>query len=113
MFAWISLDAFGALILSRMADRVGRRRILVWSLVATPLCAMGAALSESKLWVIIFVMGMYSFVGATFVNGIVLLAEALSIKRRAKCQSYGGVCGGVRWASCRCLVSRWSQRRRV
>src|SRR5260370_41419857 len=40
MFAWISLDAFGALILSRMADRIGRRRILMWRLVATPLCAM-------------------------------------------------------------------------
>jgi len=99
MFAWISLDAFGALLLSRMADRMGRRRILMWSLVATPLCAIGAALSESRLWFIIFVMGMYSFVGATFVNGIVMLAEALSIKRRAKGQSYGGMGAGLGGAS--------------
>jgi len=110
MFAWISLDAFGALILSRMADRVGRRRILMWSLVATPLCAIGAALSESRLWFIIFVMGMYSFVGATFVNGIVMLAEALSIKRRAKGQSYGGLGAGLGGAFCVILMPALARR---
>jgi MFS family permease len=28
-FAWVSLSAFGALALARMADRVGRRRVVV------------------------------------------------------------------------------------
>lgn len=110
MFAWISLDAFGALLLSRMADRMGRRRILMWSLVATPLCAIGAALSESRLWFIIFVMGMYSFVGATFVSGIVMLAEALSIKRRAKGQSYGGLGAGLGGAFCVILMPALARR---
>src|SRR5260370_1233728 len=110
MFAWMSLDAFGALLLSRMADRVGRRRILMWSLVATPLCAIGAALSESRLWFNLFVLGMYSFVGATFVNGIVMLAEALSIKRRAKGQSYGGLSAGLGGALCVILMPALARR---
>jgi MFS family permease len=38
MFAWISVNAFGALFLSRMADRIGRRRVLLISLVITPVC---------------------------------------------------------------------------
>jgi MFS transporter, putative metabolite:H+ symporter len=104
MFAWIALDAFGALILSRMADRMGRRRVLMWSLAATPLCAIGAALSESEPWFIIFMIGMYSFVGATFASAIVMLAEALSIKWRAKGQSYGGLSVGLGGALCIILM---------
>jgi MFS family permease len=106
MFAWIALDAFGALLLSRMADRIGRRRILMWSLVATPLCAIGAALSESKLWFIIFEIGMYSFVGATFASAIVMLAEALSIKWRARGQGYGGLSVGLGGALC-VILTPW------
>src|SRR6201982_2456728 len=39
LFAWMSLSAFGSLILARLADRVGRRRIILSSLVLAPLCA--------------------------------------------------------------------------
>jgi hypothetical protein len=41
MYAWISLNSIGALILSRMADRVGRRRIILISLVITPSARWG------------------------------------------------------------------------
>src|SRR5579863_7243283 len=40
MYAWISLNAFGALILSRMADRAGRRQLLLFCLIATGLCSL-------------------------------------------------------------------------
>src|SRR5437588_4165399 len=38
LFAWISLSAVGSIMLSRAADRVGRRRIMLLGLAATPLC---------------------------------------------------------------------------
>lgn len=36
LFTWIALSSIGALILSGMADRWGRRRILILCSVATP-----------------------------------------------------------------------------
>jgi MFS family permease len=104
MFAWIATDAFGVMIVSRMADRMGRRRILMWSLVATPLCAIGAAQSESEPWFIVFMIGMYSFVGATFASAIVMLAEALSVRWRARGQGYGGLSVGLGAALCVILM---------
>src|SRR6516165_3441468 len=47
MYAWISLNSAGALILARMADRVGRRRIVLLSLLLTPICSLAAAISDS------------------------------------------------------------------
>jgi MFS family permease len=104
MFAWIALSAFGVMVVSRMADRMGRRRILMWSLVATPVCAIGAALSESEPRFIIFVIGMYSFVGATFASAVVMLAEALSVRWRARGQGYGGLSAGLGGALCVILM---------
>ncbi|MGH7934003.1 MAG: MFS transporter, partial [Candidatus Binataceae bacterium] len=99
MFAWISINALGALVLSRMADRIGRRRILLWSLVGTPIFSIGAALSTRADLFIVFEIGVYSFIGATFASAIVMLAEALPVAERAKGQGYGGLArslgGGV------------------
>ena len=36
LFAWISLSALGALALSRMIDRHGRRRMILWCMAAIP-----------------------------------------------------------------------------
>lgn len=100
MYAWISLYAFGALILSRMADRIGRRRVLLLSLVTTPVCSLGAALSTGVGWFIFFEIFAYAAIGATFGSSFVMLAEALPIESRAKGQGYalfaisagGGLC---------------------
>jgi len=45
LFAWISLSALGALALSRMIDRYGRRRMILWCMAAIPVCSIGAAVS--------------------------------------------------------------------
>jgi MFS transporter, AAHS family, 2,5-dihydroxybenzoate transporter len=100
MFAWISVNAFGALFLSRMADRIGRRRVLLISLVITPVCSAGAALSGNISWFIFFEILAYAAVGATFAGAFVMLAEALPTAYRAKGQGYallaistgGGLC---------------------
>lgn len=100
MYAWISLNALGALILSRMADRLGRRRILLLSLVVTPLCSLGAALSTRTVWFITFEIVAYAAIGASITSSIVMLAEGLAIGQRARGQGIanlainlgGGLC---------------------
>ncbi|HTT76759.1 MAG TPA: MFS transporter [Candidatus Binataceae bacterium] len=100
MYAWISLNSIGALVLSRMADRIGRRRIVTWGLIITPLCSIGAALAASAAWFIFFEIVVYSAILATFGSAIVMMAEALPIEKRSKGQGWanlaiaagGGLC---------------------
>jgi predicted MFS family arabinose efflux permease len=100
MYAWISLNAIGALILSRMADRVGRRRIVTLGLIITPVCSIGAALAAKAAWFIFFEIAVYSAILATFGSAIVMVAEALPIAKRSEGQGWanlaiasgGGIC---------------------
>jgi MFS family permease len=100
MYAWISLNAFGALILSRMADRLGRRRILPLSLVATPLCSLGAALSTRPAAFITFEIVAYATIGAVLTSSIVMLAEALPTDWRAKGQGLANLATGMGGGVC-------------
>src|SRR3984957_11062231 len=45
LFASMSVSAFGSMLLARLADRVGRRLIILSSLVLAPVFALGAALA--------------------------------------------------------------------
>lgn len=104
LFAWISISALGALGLSRVADRVGRRRVLLWCMIATPLSALGAALSTDLVLFGAFEICLYAFIGATFAASIVMLAEALPIAARARGQSYGGLAAGLGGGTCVVLM---------
>ena len=88
MYAWISLNSVGALILSRMADRMGRRRIVLLSLLLTPLCSFAAAISASANLFILFEIIVYAGIGATFGSSFVMLAEALPIEKRSAGQGW-------------------------
>jgi MFS family permease len=100
MYAWISLNSIGALVLSRMADRIGRRRVLMFGLFITPLGSLGALLSSSAAWFILFEILVYSAIGATFGSAIVMMAEVLPMEKRSEGQGWanfgiatgGGVC---------------------
>jgi MFS family permease len=100
MYAWISLNALGALILSRMADRIGRRRILLIALVATPLCSLGAAVSTRAAWFITFEIVAYAAIGASITSSIVMLAEALPIDQRSRGQGIANFSMGVGGGLC-------------
>jgi len=100
MYAWISLNALGALILSRMADRLGRRRILVLGLLATPLCSLGAALATRTAWFVTFEIVAYAAIGAAITSSIVMLAEALPIEQRARGQGSGSLALGLGGGLC-------------
>jgi len=95
LFAWISLSALGALALSRMIDRYGRRRMILWCMAAIPVCSIGAAISTSLLWFAIFQIGLYAVVGAAGSGCVVMLSEELPIARRARGQSFGGLASSV------------------
>jgi Major Facilitator Superfamily len=83
-YAWIALHALGALILSRMADRNGRRRVILLGLAVTPLASLGAALSHGIAGFIFFEIITYAAIGATFSSCFVMLAEALPIAERGQ-----------------------------
>lgn len=91
LFAWISLSAIGALALSRMIDRMGRRRMLLLCIAGTPVCALAAALSTNLVAFAASNIALYAFIGATISSCIVLLAEELEASERARGQSIGGL----------------------
>jgi len=94
-FAWVSLSAFGALALARMADRVGRRRVVLWSMAGTPISALGAALATRVGWLIVSSAFLFAFLGATIASAVVMLAEELPVDQRAKGQSYAALAGSM------------------
>src|SRR5690349_3682561 len=54
LFAWMSTSAAGSLVLARMADRVGRRKIILTSLFLVPILSGGAALSPNAVLFALF-----------------------------------------------------------
>lgn len=104
LYAWVSLSAIGALVLSRLADRVGRQRVLVWAMLATPLGALGAALSFNRALFVVFDLVVYACVGATVASAVVMLAEELPVHQRARGQSFGGLAIGLGGGVCVALM---------
>src|SRR3984893_4778302 len=100
LFAWMSLSALGSLILARLADRIGRRRIILLSLVLAPLCAAGAAVARHPAPFAFFEILISALLGGSVSSAIVLLAEKLPVEQRARGQAFaagasaiGGVLG--------------------
>jgi MFS family permease len=90
MYAWISLNSVRALILLRLADRMGRRMVLL-SLLLTPLCSLAGAISASVRLFVIFELIVYAGIGATFDSSFVILAEALPIEKRSEGQGWANL----------------------
>jgi len=102
LFAWMSLSAFGALVLARFADRVGRRRIILSSLVLAPICAAAAAEASHPASFAFFEILISALLGGSVSSAIVLLAEELPSEQRARGQAFaasasalGGVLGYI------------------
>jgi AAHS family 4-hydroxybenzoate transporter-like MFS transporter len=104
LFAWISVSSLGALALSRMIDRFGRRRMILWCLAAMPVCSIGAAAATNLIAFTSFQIALYAFVGAAGSGCIVMLSEELPIERRARGQSLGGLSGAMGAALCVILM---------
>ncbi len=104
LYAWIALSSFGALCLSRLADRAGRRRVLMGCMSATPLCALGAALARDLRLFAIFEIGLYACIGATISGSVVMLAEELPVHGRARGQGLGGLATNLGGGLCVILM---------
>ena len=100
LFAWISLSAIGALGLSRMIDRLGRRRMVLVCIAGTAVSALAAALATNIAAFTVCEIALYAFIGATVSGCIVILAEELAIEERARGQSWGGLGTGLGGGLC-------------
>ena len=100
VFAGFALSSFGALALARMADRIGRRRVLMWSAIAMPIAALGAATAHQVVVFVAFVIVVEAFLGAALTCSVVMLAELLPVPRRADGQSWAGLAAAVGGGLC-------------
>ncbi len=95
LFAWMSVSAFGSLILARLADRVGRRQIILVCLSLAPLFSLGAALSPKPQLFAVFQILISALLGGSVSSAIVLLAEELPVKRRARGQAFAAMASAI------------------
>lgn len=95
LFAWMSVSAFGSLILARLADRVGRRRIILLSLSLAPLFALCAALVQKPGQFALFEILISALQGGSVSSAVVLLAEELPSDRRAAGQAFAAFASAV------------------
>jgi len=100
LFAWMSTSAFGSMLLARMADRVGRRRIILASLFLAPLFAAGAAAAAHPLEFAIFEILISALLGGSVSSAIVLLAEELPVETRARGQAAAALASAIGGALC-------------
>lgn len=95
LFAWMSISAFGSLILARLADRVGRRRIILLSLSLTPIFALCAALVQKPAPFALFEILISALQGGAVSSAVVLLAEELPSERRAAGQAFAAFASAI------------------
>ena len=100
VFAGFALSSFGALALARMADRVGRKRVMMWSAIAMPLGALGAWLAQNVVAFVACIVVVEAFLGAAVTCSVVLLAEILPVPRRADGQSWAGLASAAGGGLC-------------
>lgn len=95
VFGWIALAAFGTLLLSRMADRIGRRRVLLVSFAGIPLLALASAGAWNLDSYVVAQIGLHALRGALQTAILVMVAEVLPLRDRARGQSVVGVSGAL------------------
>jgi AAHS family 3-hydroxyphenylpropionic acid transporter len=95
LFAWMAISAFGSLLLARLADRVGRRRIILASLLLAPLFTAGAALAPTAKIFAACEIVVSALLGGSVSSAIVLLAEELPARQRSRGQAYAALASAI------------------
>lgn len=95
LFAWMSVSAFGSMMLARLADKVGRRRIILSSLLLAPVFALGAALAPVPSLFGAFQVAISALLGGSVSSATVMLAEHLPVNQRARGQAFGAAASAI------------------
>jgi AAHS family 4-hydroxybenzoate transporter-like MFS transporter len=95
LFAWMSVAAVGSLFLARLADRIGRRQIILLALFLTPLFSAGAALARTPTLFAVAEILISSLLGGSVSSAIVLLAEELPTVARARGQGAAALASAI------------------
>ena len=95
LFAWMAISAFGSLLLARLADRVGRRQIILGSLILAPLFTAGAAMARTASEFAACEIFVSALLGGSVSSAIVLLAEELPVKQRARGQAFAALASAI------------------
>jgi len=92
---WIALGAFGTALLTRLADRHGRRRIVLLSFAATPLLSLASALAPDVWTYTLSQIGVNALLGALLAGIVVVMTERASDALRATGQAWFGLVGAL------------------
>jgi len=92
---WISLGAFGTALLTRLADRHGRRGILVLCFAAMPLLSIATALAPDVWTYTLSQIGVNAALGTLLAGIVVAMVERASESWRAAGQAWYGLVGAL------------------
>lgn len=88
---WISLGAFGTALLTRFADRHGRRRVIVLSFALLPLACAATALAMDVASYVIPQIAANALLGTLATALAVAVAEEAPDESRARAQGHFGI----------------------
>ncbi len=92
---FVSLGAFGSAALARMADRHGRRRLVVSCFALLPVLSLASALAPGIVSYTVAQIGVSALMGALFTGIVVVMIERASELRRAAGQAWFGLAGAA------------------
>ena len=87
---WIALGAFGTALFTRLADRHGRRRVLLWTFAGTPPLALLSALAMGVPSYVVSQIGVNALLGTLVTALAVAVAERSTDGGRASGQAWFG-----------------------
>ncbi|MFI5316555.1 MAG: MFS transporter [Myxococcota bacterium] len=87
---WVALGGFGTAALTRLADRRGRRGLLVLCFALLPVLSLGSALAPDVVSYTITQIGVSALLGALFTGVVVAMIERSSEAWRAAGQAWFG-----------------------
>jgi MFS family permease len=93
--AWISLGALGTALLTRLADRHGRRGLLVLSFAGLPPLALASALAPDLFVYTLSQIGVTALYGALMAGIAVAITERSSDAGRASGHAWLGLCASM------------------
>ena len=92
---WVSVGAFGTALLTRLADRHGRRRILVLCFALLPLLSLASALAPGVEIYAASQVAVNAVLGGLLAALVVVIAEGATDARRAAGQAWVGIAGAI------------------